>query len=149
MKPVEPEEPEVNGQGGDGKERRPDEERTGDPVNPFQWQGEYFQTTMFLIELRYRARTTSFLVQLWTWWQCGQLRRGRLSFVPSHSDSSTVLPVGARRPVDGQRTRIRLIAEPAVGFAARVRSNLVIRGGKLCGLFQGHKATSAFSRGRQ
>src|SRR6476646_1111708 len=91
------------------------------------------------IGLRQRARTTSFLVQLWTWWQCGQFRRGRLSFVPSQADSSTVLPVGARRPVEGQRTRILLIAEPAIGFAARVRSNFVIRVGKQCGLFPGHR----------
>ena len=37
VEPVEAKEPEVDRQCGHGKERRPDEERAGDPIDSIEW----------------------------------------------------------------------------------------------------------------
>ena len=57
----------------------------------------------------YRARTTSFFVQLWTCRQWGQLILLFVSRVDLNRLSSTVCPVAVSLPVPGHRTNMRLM----------------------------------------
>src|SRR5205814_8524826 len=62
-------------------------------------------------ETRYRARTTSFFVQVWTFAQCAQLSLCDFTFLSAQSSSSTTWPVAVSFAVVGQRTRILFVME--------------------------------------
>jgi hypothetical protein len=64
----------------------------------------------------YRARTTSFFVQLCTCRQCGQVILWFLTLAAAHNSSLMVCPVGVSFAVDGHRTRRRLMIGPVFSF---------------------------------
>src|SRR5438132_7559015 len=96
-----------------------------------------------LLCARQRARTTSSFVQLWIWPQCGQVNRGRFSFVFFHNASSIVFPVGASLRVEGHRTRMRLITGPVGSFTDLLSILVFITVGKQSALSPCRRATSA------
>src|SRR5437868_9725181 len=66
----------------------------------------------------YRARTTSFFVQVCTFAQCAQLSLCDFTFLSAQSSSSITWPVAVSFAVVGQRTRILFVME-VEAFARR------------------------------
>jgi len=70
----------------------------------------------------YRARTTSFFVQVWTCRQCGQVNLLLLIFAAAHKLSLIVCPLGVSFAVDGHRMSKRLMTGPfAFGAVGRAK----------------------------
>jgi len=92
-----------------------------------RWNGMRENIIRCLPTRSQRAKTTSFFVQLWICWQCGQVNLGVFTLAPAQSCSSMVWPVTASLAVEGQRTSSRLMTGPVFTFrAAGVPKNLIL-----------------------
>jgi len=101
------------------------------------------------VPLAQRARTTSFFVQLWTWWQCGQVTFWVFTLAFAQSCSSMVWPVGVSLAVEGHLTSRRLITGPVFSLGAAVDVKNFILVGIQYELYQCHRGTSPILRDRR
>jgi hypothetical protein len=137
VKPINPEMPQIKGDGGEGQNESADQERTRRPINPIDWDTEnhiivigngcvisdlglwLWSPVADGLQETGLPRITSSLVQLWTAPQCAQVNFCRTIFAAGQRFCSIVRPVSVSFEVEGQRTSKLFRSAPAFAFGRR------------------------------